>query len=103
MQATLYLPQHQPAAVSTDGLALPDAATGFARVPDRVPGLLGCAPELVDVLASGPDFVAYSVFDYEGPTNHTAMAAVAEVSGVQFDPDAEDERLCGPVLVITSH
>ena len=79
---------------------MPDPATGFAQVPDQVPGLLGCAPGLVDVLASGPDYVAYSVFDSEGEANPAAMAAVAAVSGVAFDAEDEDAVLCGAVLVV---
>ena len=69
-------------------------------MPERVPGLLGCALGLVDVLACGPGYVAYSVFDCEGPVNEAAMAAVAEVSGAGFDLDDEDTVLCGPVLVV---
>ena len=101
MHATLYLLQQLPQAVPVEGLSMPDPATGFARVPERVPVLLDCAPELVDVLASGPGYVAYSVFDCEGPVNEAAMAAVAEVSGVTFDAEDEDAVLCGAVLVVT--
>ena len=80
---------------------MPDPATGFASVPDQVPALLGCAPGLVDVLASGPEYVAYSVFDSEGEANPAAMAAVAAVSGVAFDSDDEDAVLRGAVLVVS--
>ena len=100
MNATLYLPHQSPQLVAIEGLCIPDPATGFARVPDQVPVLLGCAPGLVDVLASGPDYVAYSVFDSEGETNQAAMAAVAVVSGVAFDSEDEDAVLCGAVLVV---
>lgn len=79
---------------------MPDPATGFARVPDQVPALLGCTPGLVDVLASGPEYVAYSVFDSEEDANLAAMAAVATVSGVAFDVEAEDAVLRGAVLVV---
>ena len=79
---------------------MPDPVTGFVRVPDQVPGLLGCAPGLVDVLASGPEYVAYSVFDSDEDANPTAMAAVAAVSGVAFDADDEDAVLRGAVLVV---
>ena len=79
---------------------MPDSITGFARVPDEVPALLGCAPGMVDVLASGPNYVAYSVFDCEEDTNPAAMVAVAEVSGVDFDLGNDDAILCGAVLVV---
>lgn len=100
--ATLFLPQQQPLAVSIDGLALPEPKRGFAAVTERITELLGCAPNLVDVLASGADYVAYSVFDCDGPVNRAGMAAVAEVSGVAFDADDADAILCGPVLVVSA-
>ena len=100
MNATLYLPQQPPSIVSAQGLCIPNATTGFVRIPAQVPALLGCALELVDVLASGPDYVAYSIFDCEGDINPAAMAAVAEVSGVSFDLSDEDTLLCGAVLVV---
>jgi hypothetical protein len=100
MNATLYLPQQPPQKVSAEGLSLPDASTGFARVPEQVPALLGCALGLVDVLASGPGYVVYSVFDCEGEVNYAAMAAVAEVSGVAFDVEDEHVVLCGAVLMV---
>lgn len=102
MTATLYVPKQQPLQVSTEGLSLPDPATGFASVPEQVPMLMGCAPGLVDVLASGPDYVAYSVFDSEEGRNEAAMVALAEVSGVKFDSGDEDAVLCGVVLVVKS-
>ena len=100
MNATLYLPHQPPQLVAVEGLCMPNPATGFARVPDQVPGLLGCAPELVDVLASGPEYVAYSVFDSDGEANPAAMAAVAAVSGVAFDAEDEDAILRGAVLIV---
>lgn len=100
MNATLYLPKQPPQVVPADGLCMPDPKTGFARVPEQVPALLGCRPGLVDVLACGPEYVAYSVFDCEGETNQAAMAAVAAVSGVAFDSEDEDAVLCGAVLVV---
>ena len=100
MNATLYLPQQPPLAVPVEGLCMPDSVTGFARVPEQVPGLLGCASELVDVLACGPEYVAYSVFDSEEEVNPAAMAAVAAVSGVAFDSEDEDAVLRGAVLVV---
>jgi hypothetical protein len=100
MKATLYLPHETQLVASTNGLCLPDSETGFVQIPHVVSELLGCALGLVDVLASGPDYVAYSVFDCEGKANPTAMAAVAKVSGVSFDFDDEDALLRGPVLIV---
>jgi hypothetical protein len=99
MNATLYLPHQLSQAVSVEGLCMPDAETGFARVPPQVPPLLGCVPGLVDVLACGQGYVAYSVFDSEGEVNWEAMIAVAAVSGVVFDSKDEDSVLRGPVLL----
>jgi hypothetical protein len=100
MIATLYLPQQPPQAVPTERLSLPDPTTGFAQVTEKVSTLLGCAPELVDVLAIGPDYVAYSVFDSEESVNEAAMTAVAAVSGVVFDVEDDDTVLRGAVLVL---
>ena len=97
MNATLYLPQHPPQAVVAEWLGVP---TCFEQVPEQVATLLGCASALVDVLASGPGYVAYSVFDSEGEVNPTAMATVAAVSGVAFDAEDEDAVLRGAVLVV---
>ena len=101
MNATLYLPHHSPQAVSTEGLIMPNPATGLVGVPAAVPSLLGCVPELVDVLASGPNYVAYSIFDSEDEVNPAAMEAVGELSGVSFDIDDEDATPRGAILVIT--
>lgn len=100
MIATLYLPQQPPQAVPTKGLSLPDPATGFAQVTEQVSALLGCAPDLVDVLASGPHYIAYSVFDSEESVNEDAMMAVAAVSGIVFDAEDDDTVLRGAVLVL---
>lgn len=100
MIATLYLPQQPPQAVSIEGLSLPDPVTSFAQVTEQVSALLGCAPDLVDVLASGADYVAYSVFDSEESVNEAAMTAVAAVSGVVFDAEDDDTVLRGAVLVL---
>jgi hypothetical protein len=99
MRATLYLPNQPPQPVTVEGLILPNIASGFPYVPKQVAVLLGCAPNMVDVLASGPGYAAYSIFDSEEECNPGAMAAVEVVAGVTFDPDSEDELLRGPVLV----
>ena len=68
---------------------------------EQVAEQMGCAVNLIDVQASGPNYVAYTVFDYEGPINLLGMAEVARLSGVPLDPEEEDEQLCGPILVVT--
>jgi hypothetical protein len=102
MQVTLYLPQQPPQTVPSDVLGQLDLSARFAIVPQSVSALMSCALEVVDVLANGPDYIAYSVFDCEGPVNYAAMSAVAKVSGVTFDVEDEDTVLCGPVLVVTA-
>ena len=100
MKATLYVPGRQPHELSTEGFELPDPATGFARVTERVAQELGCADGLVDVLDCSPDHVAYSIFDYEGETNEAAFAALAKVSKAPFDSSDPDHTLFGPIILI---
>lgn len=101
MNATLFLPLQAPHNVSADGLIMPDAKSGFAQISEQVATLLGCESGLVDVQASAPHYVAYSVFNYEGgPPNKSAMEVLAELTGYPFDPDDEDSVLLGPVLVV---
>lgn len=100
ISATLYLPEQPPQAVSTIGLEMLAHETGFAHIPEVVPALLGCLPGLVDVLASGTEYIAYSVFDFEGETNLSAMMAVEALTGQRFSPEEDDEVLCGPVLIV---
>ena len=101
MKATLYLPQQPPQAVSAEGMSMPNPATGFAGVPEEVPALLGCHRELVDILACGQNYVAYSIFDYEGgPCNKAAMQALTELTGHSFEAEDEDCALFGPILVV---
>jgi hypothetical protein len=100
MPATLYQPAASPQPVSDQGLWTPQAALPFSGLADLVPGLLHCAPELVDVLASGHKYIVYSIFDCEGEMNPEAMAAVEALTGMPFDAENEDEVLRGPVLVV---
>lgn len=103
MNARLYLPGQPPRQLSVEGLTLPDRESGYARITMREASILGCSGKLVDVLASGPNYVAYSIFDYEGgELNLPAMRILSEVSPTSFDEGDEDSFLFGPVLVVTS-
>lgn len=100
MVATLYVPYAPPRIVPADGLSLPSPA-GYAQVSSEVAGFLGCAQGFVDVLDCGTDYVAYSIFDYEGATNQPAMNALSAVSGHTYDAEDDDQVLQGPILLVT--
>lgn len=100
MRAILYNPHFDPTQVASTGLHLPDKTTGQVTVPEQVAVLLDCSPGLVDVLACGPHYVAYSIFDSEQDINLAAMHALAELTGISFEADEEDHVLRGPVLVV---
>ena len=57
---------------------------------------------MVDVLDSGPNYVAYSIFDSEEECNQAATVALAVASGHSYDAEAEDQLLRGPILLVTS-
>ncbi|MGI4886133.1 MAG: hypothetical protein ACRYFR_14345 [Janthinobacterium lividum] len=61
---------------------------------------LGCMPSMVDVLASGPAYLVYMVFDSEAEINEPGMLAAGEVIGTAFDAEDDDQVLRGPVLVV---
>lgn len=104
MQVTLYIPGHPPRAIEPTGFFLPDPVTGFAHVTSQVAQELGCAPGLVDILDSGQDFVAYSVFDYpDDDFNEAATDALVKWSKhpeVYHSSDPESQ-LRGPLLLVT--
>ena len=103
MTVTLYQPGQTALPVDQTGFALPVNAGGqFASVPPQAAVLLGCAPNLVDVLANRPVYVVYTVFDCDDEANPTAMQAVAELTGISFDATNEDELLRGAVLIVAS-
>jgi hypothetical protein len=79
-------------------LPLPE---GYAHVSGEVAGFLGCNQGLVDVLDCGPDYVAYSIFDYEGATNQQAMVALSAVSRYAYNAEDDDQVLQGPILLVT--
>jgi hypothetical protein len=99
MTTTLYIPKKQPINKPNDGFNILEDGT-FATVPYQAATLLGCAPGLVDVLATGNGYIVYSIFDAEDEVNEAAMRTVAELTGISFDASNEDEVLCGPVLII---
>ena len=98
--ATLYLPQQVPHIVPDYKLGSAEETATFSTIPSQVPILLDCRLEAVDVLASGPHYVAYSVFDFEGPANQQAMEALTVLAGISFSLDDEDTILCGPILIV---
>jgi hypothetical protein len=96
---TLYLPGQQPTTESAEGFSALRTIP-FAEVPLQVAVLLGCVPNLVDVLANGEGYVVYTVFDSEEPANLGATQAAAELTGIEFDIENEDDLLRGPVLIV---
>jgi hypothetical protein len=78
MNATPYLPQQPPQLVSIDGIAVPDQPGRYVPVYEQVSVLLNYAPKVVNVLASGPRYMAYSVFDSEGEVNREAWRQYLE-------------------------
>ncbi|GAB3639316.1 hypothetical protein GCM10027422_49070 [Hymenobacter arcticus] len=101
MRALLYQPSQLPKPVSAAGFTLPDEITGFVSGADGAAAMLDCAPSLVDVLASGRDYVAFSVFDHEGEPNLEAMRVLSDLIGTAFDEANDDELLRGPILLVT--
>lgn len=74
MKAALFLPNYSPRSVELAEPRLPDPVADPVRITDQVAALLGCPQDMVDVLASGTGYTAYSIFDYdEGDTNLEAM------------------------------
>jgi hypothetical protein len=95
---TLYTPtaHYKQSSEGFDALQ----TTPFAEVPPQAAALLGCTYSLVDVLANGPGFVVYTIFDSEEAANPGATQAVSALTGTNFDVTNEDELLRGPVLII---
>ena len=93
MLITIYLPEQPEREVPPPKVTATDH---FSWVPE----LLGCVPALVDVLASGPGYVIYSIFDHEGTVNLSAMQAVSGILDIPFDTNDKDVILRGPVLIV---
>jgi hypothetical protein len=99
MTATLYLPNQPPQVVQLDAFTWPlpkDNSQYYKHISE----LLGCTRNLIDVLDCGPTYAAYSIFDFEGAPNHTAMNVLAAISAHPYDIEDDDQVLQGPVLVI---
>ncbi|ALW86347.1 hypothetical protein AUC43_15390 [Hymenobacter sedentarius] len=95
MTISLYKPTEEPLLLTPTQFSADIHCNGQLPV-DRVAELLGCAKLLVDVLASGPDYVMYSVFDCEGEINPIAMEVFEALTG---EP-CEDDPLRGPILCL---
>ena len=101
MPATLYVPGQPPLRLPTGQFLLLDSASDHSDDTQKAALALDCVPQLVDVLATGPDYIAFSVFDHQGATNPAAMRELSALTGVAFDATNEDEVLRGPVLVVS--
>ena len=100
MNITLYKPPEAPQQMLPFENA--ESLVKGSNLPmERIAELMGCGSGMIDVQASGPNYVIYTIFDYDGPVNLLGMAEVARLSGVPLDPEEEDEQLCGPILVVT--
>lgn len=100
MNVTLYQTDTQPQSLLATGFIL-DAKSGWiVQNQGQAAKFLGCVPSLVDVMASGQGYLIYSIFDYDGAANFSAMAAFTALTGIALDVSDEDEVLRGPVLVI---
>jgi hypothetical protein len=98
--AVVYQPEELPQTLSVEQTNVIILGLGATQGSDAISELLCCVPGLVDVLASGKGYVAYSVFDNEGEINISAMTVLTELTGKTFDFNNEDDILRGPILVI---
>ena len=100
MKVVLYQPAIQPQLLPSTGFSLDAGSGAIIQNHTRAEELLGYAPELVDVLASGQGYLIYSVFDHEGEANTGVMEVLSTLTGNVLDEGDEDEVLRGPVLVV---
>lgn len=99
MNVTLYLPgEASPIRIDADGFTLSTTSHQITRVSKA----LDCSPGLVDVLATGPAYVIYTVFDSEAEVNYAGMIVTGQYTSMEFDPDDDDQVLRGPVLVVSA-
>ncbi|GAA3967507.1 hypothetical protein [Hymenobacter antarcticus] len=102
MKVTLYRPGQKPEDVPAAAFTTHLESSQIVQDVEHAARLLECTPNLVDVLACGVGYIAYSIFYYEGESNSTAMEAVAAISGTELDLTNEDEVLQGPVLIVVA-
>jgi len=102
MTATLYQPGQPPQPLPAELFTLPDAS-GRAKVTQAVADALGCHVGLVDVLASGPGYVAYSIFDCEEEINESAMIRLINLTEVAVDLEEDNDILRGNVLIVSNN
>lgn len=100
MTVVLYRPDQHPLTVESAGFITHSESGEIVQDAVRAAEFLGCDPDLVDVLACGSGYVIYSVFDYEGEANESAMAVFSEITGIVLNSADDDEVLQGPVLVV---
>lgn len=99
MKATLYKPGSPVQELPAESFALPNAK-GYAQVDELVSEVLGCKLEMVDILDSGPDYVAYSIFDCRDELNLDAMRELKAISRYDYDAGAEENQMRGPILIV---
>ena len=109
MLVVLYKLGEAPEVLPSEGFTLPTPETGFAKASEQVAAALGCTLSAIDVLDCGPNFVAYSIFDYEGGPGEDGMSQEGLEALMKWTKHPEaytsgnTEDLCGPmVLVIRS-
>jgi hypothetical protein len=98
MNAILYLPDQTPQALDATAFTTEPTDDQTAMAADA----LECGQEFVDVLASGAGYIIYTVFDSEADVNPQGMKAAGVLTGVEFDPEDEDQVLRGPVLTVSA-
>lgn len=103
MIVTLYQPGLPPQEVSATGFTAAAHNNEIKQNQTRAAELLGCVPELVDVLASGSGYLIYSIFDCDGMANLEAMTAFTKLTDVELDASSDEDLLRGPVLVVRNY
>ena len=96
---TLYKPGESPEEVPYFEFAENIIVGGFWPM-EHVAGLLNCRAELIDVLASGPDYAMFSIFDCQGYLNPAVMEVFFAITGVKSSVDPEEDELRGPIMLI---
>ena len=100
MPATLYDPGYPDQHIDTLHLAAIRATAHVGAAMNQVAELLQCPLAEVDTLASGPDYSVFSVFNHGEDANLAGMELVADLAGIELDPNDEDELLRGPIVAV---